>query len=88
MLSENDVFSSTHPLQAAYVWALATKAAVEKSLQFYGRRFAFMCNEVKTARLFPGRDSSTCDTAFLKPGVLYYADERNGKPAHPLAGIF
>ena len=39
--------------QAAYVWALATKAAVEKSLQFYGRRFAFMCNEVKPARLFP-----------------------------------
>ena len=37
---------------------------------------------------FPGRDSSTCDTAFLKPGVLYYADECNGKPAHPLAGIF
>jgi hypothetical protein len=47
-----------------------------------------MCDELLPARFFPGGDSGTCDTVFLKPGVLYYADERIGKPIHRLADIF
>ena len=87
ILSNSDYLSNT-PLEAAYVWVLATKAAKEKFLQFYERQFTFMCNELKTARLFPGGSSSICETAFLKQGVLYCADERNGQPIHPLADIF
>lgn len=79
---------SISPLEAAFIWTLATMSAIGKFLNFYLSCFAIECKELACARLFPGGDSSICDTAFLQQGVLYYADERNGKPTHPLADIF
>jgi hypothetical protein len=79
---------SISPLEAAFIWTLATMSAIGKFLNFYLSCFDIECKELVCARLFPGGDSSVCDTAFLQQGVLYYADERNGKPTHPLADIF
>ena len=87
MLEEEDYLSST-PLEAAHIWTLATRSATVGALNFYMDEFTFQCSELAPARLFPGDDSSICDTAFLRQDVLYYADERNGKPTHPLADIF
>eukprot|EP01036_Dinobryon_divergens_P002283 gene2283-3011_t len=87
MLVSDDYLSST-PLETAYIWTLATISAIKGVLTFHGCVFTITCNELKPARLFPGDDSSICDTAFLRQGVLYYCDERNGKPTHPLADIF
>jgi len=87
MLLQNDYLSST-PLETAYIWTLATQSAIVGALKFRGCVFTIKCNELQPARLFPGDNSSICDTAFLRQGVLYYCDERNGKPTHPLADIF
>ena len=88
MLTKDDYFSST-PLEAAYIWTLATRSAIVGALNFYEfELFTIQCNELEPARLFPGDDNSICDTSFLRQGVLYYADQRNGKPIHPLADIF
>jgi len=62
--------------------------ALGGGLEFTHSYFTIRYNELLPARLFPGGNSSLCDTSFLKKGILYYADERNGKPAHPLADIF
>ncbi len=87
MLAWDDYLSST-PLEAAYIWTLATRSAIVGRLNFYEDEFTIKCSQLAPARLFPGDDSSICDTAFLRQDVLYYADERNGKPTHPLADIF
>ena len=90
MLRSDDYLCST-PLEAAYIWTLATQSAIVGALDFYECLFTIQCNELESARLFPGDDSSICDTAFLRQNVLYYAaDERYGKPTHPhpLADIF
>ena len=87
MLVSDDYLSST-PLEAAYIWTLATRSAVVGLLEFYECLFTIQCNKLEPARLFPGDNSSICDTAFLRQDVLYYADERNSKPTHPLADIF
>ena len=73
---------------AAYIWTLSTRSAIVGRLNFYEDVFTIQCSQLAPARLFPGDDSSICDTAFLRQDVLYYADERNGKPTHPLADIF
>ena len=86
LLVSDDYLSST--LEASYIWTLATISAIKGLLTFHGCEFTIKCNELEPARLFPGDDSSICVTAFLRQGVLYYADERNGKPTHPLADIF
>ncbi len=87
MLTWDDYLSST-PLVAAYIWTLSTRSAIVGCLGFYENEFTIQCSQLEPARLFPGDDSSICDTSFLRQDVLYYADERNGKPTHPLADIF
>jgi hypothetical protein len=87
MLTWDDYLSST-PLKAAYIWTLSTRSAIVGRLNFYEDVFTIQCSQLAPARLFPGDDSSICDTSFLRQDVLYYADERNGKPIHPLADIF
>ena len=87
MLESDDYLSST-PLETAYIWTLSTRSAVAGVLKIYKSLFTIKCNNLEPARLFPGDNSSICDTAFLRQDVLYYADERNGKPTHPLADIF
>lgn len=88
VLMAEDYLSST-PLEAAYIWTLSTKSALEGSLQFYKSCFTIKCDELVRARLFPGDDSSgTINTNFLRENILYFAEERNGRPTHPLADIF
>ena len=79
---------SSTPLEAAYLWTLSTKSALDGSLQFYSSYFTIKCDELVRARLFPGEDSGTINTNFLRENILYYAEERDGKPTHPLADIF
>ena len=87
MLAREDYLSST-PLEAAYIWTLSTQAAVAGSLEFLYTAFEINCRELLRARLFPGDNSGVYDTSFLRPDILYYVDERDGKPTHPLADVF
>jgi len=87
MLTDEDYLSAT-PLEAAYIWSLSSKSALGGGLKFPHSYFTIKCKKLLSARLFPGGNSSLCDSSFLKKDILYYADERNGKPTHPLAYIF
>lgn len=88
LLKAHHDYLSSSLLEAAYAWTLSTKSAIDKGLVFEELDFNINCNELQPARLFSAVDSSICNTASLKQGVLYYADQRNGKATHPLADIF
>ena len=88
MLKNSNLLDST-PLEAAYIWVLATKSALKNTLRFLETSFEIKCDLVKTGRLFPGEDSGVIDTSSLRKNVIYHALERvDGMSTHPLADMF
>lgn len=84
-----DDYLAAEPLEAAYAWALSCSAAINRTLMFSSDvQVQFTCRRLTAGRLFAGIDHSVYDTGLLEPGTMYYVDERNGKPTHPLADIF
>ena len=100
--TEADVdWLSGTPLEAAYVWALSTRASVHGNLEFGKMQCEFQCDSIypgvlgevkdkyrtgRVSRLFPDTDNSDYDLSWVKPCVFYHAEERtHGQPTHPLA---
>jgi len=83
-------FVSGSPLEAAYYWTLSCHSAISHSLNFeHLESYLIKCNCLMPSRLFLGSDSSNYDLSFLKPNIMYYADERvGGRTAHPIADLF
>eukprot|EP01031_Cornospumella_fuschlensis_P031072 gene31072-37553_t len=85
-----NVLSST-PLEAACIWTLASTLHLLEELTLGPFAFESKCVAIKPGRIFPGGhidDGHQIDEMDIEKEVLYYADERSGKPTHPLADIF
>lgn len=87
-VSSDDYLAHT-PLEAAYAWALSCRAAVNHEIEFLpGSTFQITCRELLPGRLFPGGERSNYETNAVKSDVVYYAQEREGLPTHPVSDIF
>jgi hypothetical protein len=90
-IKELDLISNA-PLEAAYYWALSCLSAVTGELKLSDENPAFLisCQQLMAGRLFPNSSSNVhyFNGSFLQKGKIYYADERSGKPTHPLADMF
>jgi len=76
---DGDLLSGT-PLEASFVWALSTRAALRGELQLGTKTFTFQCNKIHPgagarwdnetlrppSRLFPGTDNSEYDLSLVK----------------------
>jgi len=85
------------PLESAYAWALACRAAVEKELRFFKRdsgKFRVKGTDLQAGTLFKANDEDNFDLTSLQPDVIYYVNEipgnKNtpGTPTQPIADIF
>ena len=87
-ISTSDDLSSG-PLEATYYWSLSSRAALYGELTFQDSVFDINCDEQLVAgRLFPADKTNVYDLKNILPDIIYYADERNGKPTHPLCYMF
>ena len=75
-------------LEAMYTWLLGVRLAKYGGIWLGETRVVLACSGVEAGRLFPGGNSFEYDLSVLKPGVLFYAKERDGLNTHPLADIF
>jgi hypothetical protein len=77
------------PLRAAYYWSLSCQAAIFKINHYaLGSSFKIDCKQLLPGRLFPKDRDDDYDVSKLLPKTIYYADERNGQPPHPLCDMF
>jgi len=81
------------PLEEAYLWVLACRAAIHGRLAFHRFPFTVRCKAIKPGRIFPGTNPNMFkDLSELEPDVMYFADEpgRDGdcELTHPRADMF
>ena len=88
-LTSSDLISST-PLEVSYYWTLSCASALYGQIKFYKNViYKIRCEQLLARRLFPEMDNKVYDLSFLKPNIIYYADEKNdGKLLHPSADLF
>jgi len=96
VLTKNGDLLSRTPLEEAYTWTLACRAAIDKVLAFNVRKgpvFSIKGTDLKCGRIFPRQDKKVFTFDQLVPDVIYYADEPGRVNAtchdsHPRADIF
>ncbi len=81
------------PLEEAYLWVLACRAAIHGRLAFHGFPFTVRCKAIKPGRIFPGSNPDVFnDLSKLESDVMYFADEpgrgRRNRSTHPRADMF
>jgi hypothetical protein len=81
-------YLSSGPLEAAYYWSISSRAAKFRRLQFHQSIFTFHCKHLKPGRLFPKDKAGVYNVSKLLPNTIYYVDDREGKPTHPLCDMF
>jgi len=82
---QNDVIAHG-PLEAAYIWALATRAQLGGGFILHALTVQLKCWALMPGRIFPKADSNTTYQDWLTkiaPGVFYYADEKGRGKSHP-----
>lgn len=86
LLSSHDYLSNSM-LEAAYFWSLSTKSAITGEV-FDG--IMFTCKDLEPGRLFPQDRSDDYDKNFaaVNCDTMYFVQERDGMPTHPLADMF
>jgi hypothetical protein len=92
VLDHHDLLISA-PLEEAYLWVLACRAALNGRLSFNRSPFSVKCTAIKRGRIFPGTNPNELnDVSKLESDVMYFADEpvRHGrcKLTHPRADMF
>jgi len=92
VLDHHDLLISA-PLEEAYLWVLACRAALNGRLSFNRSPFAVKCTDIRPGRIFPGTNSNEFnDVSELESDVMYFADEpgRDGNCTltHPHADMF
>ena len=79
------------PLEMAYCWVLACRAALDGVIDFTGGTevpFRFKPQNIEHARIFQDDDVESFSIAHLRPNVMYYVLEREGHVSHPLSDLF
>jgi hypothetical protein len=81
-------YLSSGPLEAAYYWSISSRAAKFERILFHKSEFLIRCKHLKPGRLFPKDKAGVYNVSKLLPDTIYYVDEREGKPTHPLCDMF
>lgn len=87
ILKSSDLLANT-PLEMAYVWVIACSSALTGTVCFANEFYDFQCHQIKAGRIFPGSIDCEYDISHIERNTLYYVQEREGFPTHPLADLF
>ena len=89
LLRSHDYLSQT-PLEAIYSWILSCRSAVRGTMNFNDQSFIIKCDDLCPGRIFPNTSTRDidADVNWMEHNTLYYVEEEQGGPTHPLCDLF